>query len=1001
MNTFTGNQKIFSVVLKGISKKCLFFIILLLLMTSCSGQDNGTDAPSYENKKDTLLEIRVTSNKSLIHAGSLSQLKATGIYTDKKEKDITDSVSWQCDNEEIAEFLHVENGYGKLLTKKLGPVTITAQKSSREGSFDTIVIEKKLVSIEVEPQEFLLNMDMKRSLKAWGIYTDNSKENISESVIWSSENVDIIEIDNSGMITGKVVGDAVILVNDPVNNISGNTEVKVVDLELREIEIIQKDLSIPFGTTKQYTVTGFFRDEANDATREIDITDNVIWEVIESEGGINSDIIDESGLATGNRSGSYTITAEYDGIKSPAVELTVTSAVLKSITVTLEQSSIAKGESTKAKAVGNYTGNINYDITDQVVWSSSVNNIVSIDGSNITGDNIGEVMIIAKDIDSDISGDSKLAVKEATLVSLEILPDNVTASKGEPVNLTAMGTYTDGSRVDETENVIFRSANQSIATINNIPGSKGIAQTTGVGTVVISCVSEENISAETQITVEEARLISFSVTPVNYKLASGYTILFNAQAVFTDGIRDVNSEVTWSSGNPEIATIENNGLATGVNTGETNITVTYPGEPDVTIQLEVIEATLESIVISPSETSVPLGKSIQYKATGSFSSGEDQDITNSVEWSATDSTVISISNITGKKGICESLKEGESNISASKDGIVAINSTLTVLPPVMVSLEVTSDKEVIKKGEGAFFTATGTNSNGETVDLTESAEIEWDISDISIADISNIEGEKGWATGKDNGYVTVKATYSSGSVNLTGVSELKVIKLVSIKIDSGNISIDKNQSVQLKIIGKYTDNTEEELPPSSFTWSSSDNYSAEIDESGIVKGVTVGETATVSAEYSSEIYDRIDIRIIGSLINETFDENMPYDWESDGDWKWNSLWKSGFVNKTNGAKLITTEFNLTNANSAIIKYKLRRVYSSENINVSIGRKINNDGDYEWQLLGKKDTYLLGFYLVEFDIPDEFIGERCKVKFEHIEKSTFGGNYIDDIDISMD
>lgn len=68
-------------------------------------------------------------------------------------------------------------------------------------------------------------------------------------------------------------------------------------------------------------------------------------------------------------------------------------------------------------------------------------------------------------------------------------------------------------------------------------------------------------------------LASISVAPVNASISVGFTRLFTALGLYTDGsTANITSSVTWTSSTPAVATINTTGLATGVTTGTTTIT---------------------------------------------------------------------------------------------------------------------------------------------------------------------------------------------------------------------------------------------------------------------------------------------------------------------------------------------------------------------------------------------------------------------------------------------
>jgi uncharacterized protein YjdB len=72
-----------------------------------------------------------------------------------------------------------------------------------------------------------------------------------------------------------------------------------------------------------------------------------------------------------------------------------------------------------------------------------------------------------------------------------------------------------------------------------------------------------------------ATLQSLQIAPANPTVASGATQQFTATGAYSDGTqRFLTDSVTWTSSNPSVAAIGQNGLATATGSGSTTITAT-------------------------------------------------------------------------------------------------------------------------------------------------------------------------------------------------------------------------------------------------------------------------------------------------------------------------------------------------------------------------------------------------------------------------------------------
>jgi uncharacterized protein YjdB len=93
----------------------------------------------------------------------------------------------------------------------------------------------------------------------------------------------------------------------------------------------------------------------------------------------------------------------------------------------------------------------------------------------------------------------------------------------------------------------------------------------------------------TPTTTSALTLSSIAVLPVSpVSLAVGSTELFTALGTYSDGsTTDITSKVTWTSSDPNIATISSQGLVTGVATGYATITAALSGVTSSAVSLTV------------------------------------------------------------------------------------------------------------------------------------------------------------------------------------------------------------------------------------------------------------------------------------------------------------------------------------------------------------------------------------------------------------------------------
>src|SRR6516162_5084372 len=139
-------------------------------------------------------------------------------------------------------------------------------------------------------------------------------------------------------------------------------------------------------------------------------------------------------------------------------------------------------------------------------------------------------------------------------------------------------------------------------------------------------------------------LQSIQISPSAASISLGQNQQFTATGHYSDGSsKDITDSVTWASSNTGVATISGSGLATSHATGSATITASSGNiSATATLTVTATKVVLVSIVVTPADAVLLLGTLQQYTATGTFSDGSQQDITDSVTWSSSNDSVVSI-----------------------------------------------------------------------------------------------------------------------------------------------------------------------------------------------------------------------------------------------------------------------------------------------------------------------------------------------------------------------
>jgi 6-phosphogluconolactonase (cycloisomerase 2 family) len=726
----------------------LHLLFVMALVAGCHSSSGSYSAPMAQ-----LSSIAVGPPDSTVAMGLSSQFTATGVYSDGTKQDLSSQVSWSSANAAAAGI----NSAGLATAASPGATMIIAKMGKMSGSTSLNVTAATLVVIDLTPTNASLANGLTNRFVAAGVYTDNSVHDISASVTWTSSVNSVAAISNTpgsnGVTTATAPGSTTI--SATLGAVSASTLLTITSAALVSIEVTPTNPSIANGLSDALKATGIYTDQSTH-----DLTSSVSWSSSVPGVASISNSPGSNGLASAVTPGSTTITASLGGI-SGSNNLTVTAATLASLNVTPAKPSIAKGLKSQFSATGTYTDNSTQNLTALVQWSSSdptiapISNASGFDGL-ATGLNPGSVTITATL--GGAAASTVLTVTPATLVSIGVTPANPGIANGLTSQFAATGVYTDNSTQDLTASVAWTSSDTTIASVSNASVSHGLATSLSPGAVTITAASG-SVSGSTSLTVTPAALVSITVIPANPSIANGTQQQFAATGAYTDSsTHDVTAAVTWISSDVTVAAISNasgsNGLATSVGQGSATISATL-GSIAGSTGLTVTPAALVSIAVIPANRSIANGTGQQFAATGTYTDNSSQPLTNSVNWSSADTTVASISNASGSKGLASSAGQGSATITATL-GSVSGSTGLTVTAATLVSIAITPQSPNVTDGASQQFTATGTYTDNSTQNLT--ASVTWASSDTTIAAVSNAAGSSGLAMAAGVGTTSISAS---------------------------------------------------------------------------------------------------------------------------------------------------------------------------------------------------------------------------------------------------
>ena len=524
---------------------------------------------------------------------------------------------------------------------------------------------------------------------------------------------------------------------------------------------------------------------------------------------------------------------------------------LTGIEVDPSVASITMEQEEQFSATAEYDDETTEDITDRAIWSSSDEDVATVDSSGLVSPVGGGTTTITAEF-GEFDDTAELTVEvDAVLESCAVEPTDVDLAVGGSESMRVMGRYSDGSTDELSASAAdWSSTDAAVAAVSD----RGEVEAIASGEADIEASVDDIDCTSATVTVTADACTELTITADETTILVDGTIDLTATCVFGEDAIDVTDEVAWASDDDTVATVDAAGEVTGVAVGTTAISAIYTNTDSSTvsddIDIEVIEAPLSSISVTPATATLnEVGATQAYTATCIYEGGTSVDCTTDVTWASSAEAVATISNGADTEGEATAVGEGLTEITATMGGTPSNTAVLNVdTVNVCVSITVAPTDPTIAAGTDIDFTATCTMNDGTT--RTDPDGLTWSSSDTAVATIDS----DGLATGEGEGTSAITATLSvegapveSDPVTLT----VTTAEPVTLEIAPTVLTLANGTVGNFTATAIFTDDTTQTVT-TEVTWSSDDTAIATISAAAGSEGEVIAEgagTATITATY--------------------------------------------------------------------------------------------------------------------------------------------------------
>ncbi len=500
-------------------------------------------------------------------------------------------------------------------------VATAYDRSGSESAFSnqvcttTPVSTSPLQSIAVTPANPTIQTGGTQQFTATGTYSDNSTQNLTSQVTWTSSKPAVATIGAGGLAAAVSAGGTTI--SAALSGVPGSTGLTVQAAPpaptLQSIAVIPANPTILPGGTVQFTATGTYSDGSAQ-----NLTSQVTW----NSNKTTVATITGGGLATAVGAGSTTISAALSGVPGstgltvqaaqppPTTQATIFGSALPGTADSGPDSAVELGVKFRSDVAGTITGIRFYK------------------GSGNTGTHVGNLWSSSgtKLASVTFSGETTSGWQQANFST----PLSITANTVYVASYnTTVGHYADDQNYFATTGV----DNPPLHALQNgVSGGNGVYAYGSTSSFPNQTWNTSNYWVDVVFSSGSAPpLQSIAVTPANPTIQTGGTQQFTATGTYSDNsTQNLTSQVTWTSSKPAVATIDAGGLAAAVSAGGTTISAALSGvpgstgltvqaaQPPPTTQATIFGSALPGTADSGPDSAVELGVKFRSDVAGTI-----------------------------------------------------------------------------------------------------------------------------------------------------------------------------------------------------------------------------------------------------------------------------------------------------------------------------------------------------------------------------------------------
>ena len=320
-------------------------------------------------------------------------------------------------------------------------------------------------------------------------------------LIWTSLNSEVLTVNNNGEVFGKSLGATSIIVATKDYSLQSKCYIKVLPIQATNITLSKNSMELIIGEEETLTYSIF---PANTTDK------NVEWISLDQ----NVASVDNSGKVKALAEGNTRIIVKTGDNISDSCSLLVKLIPVTNLLLSESEISLEINE-TSLLDISIEPENATFK---NVLWSSSNDEIASVNNGIVTGLSIGTAIITAKSESSNHEDSCRVTVNPISVKSITLDHTEISLMPTEKATLIASITPNDAAN----KNVFWTSSNIDIVQVTN----DGLVTAINFGEAIISAISEDgNQTASCKVNVVDIdKLVSLITHPSRVISTSAFTV---------------------------------------------------------------------------------------------------------------------------------------------------------------------------------------------------------------------------------------------------------------------------------------------------------------------------------------------------------------------------------------------------------------------------------------------------------------------------------------------